>query len=239
MHPYRRLRVAMASAPGTAACAACRVLRRKCTAQCLFAPYFPPDQPQKFAHVHKVFGVANVTKMLHELPPPHREDCVNSLAYEADARVQDPVYGCVGAISVLQQQVAHLQAQLSLATSEIARLRETFAIAAAASTHNNSAVSNNNNNTNNSGNNNSSANGNGAVTAAGGALFMAALQPSLRSSPPHCSHSTIGNSTLDSDQEPCQDLLHRPSNNSSFNTNISKGGHNDTDTNLAPASRPS
>ncbi len=53
----------------------------------------------------QVFGVANVTKMLHELPPPHREDCVNSLAYEADARVQDPVYGCVGAISVLQQQV--------------------------------------------------------------------------------------------------------------------------------------
>ena len=52
-----------------------------------------------------MFGVANVTKMLHELPPPHREDCVNSLAYEADARVQDPVYGCVGSISVLQQQV--------------------------------------------------------------------------------------------------------------------------------------
>lgn len=43
--------------------------------------------------------------MLHDLPPPHREDCVNSLAYEADARVQDPVYGCVGAISILQQQV--------------------------------------------------------------------------------------------------------------------------------------
>lgn len=44
-------------------------------------------------------------KMLHELPPPHREDCVNSLAHEADARVQDPVYRCVGSISVLQQQV--------------------------------------------------------------------------------------------------------------------------------------
>jgi hypothetical protein len=54
-HPDRRLRMAMASAQGTSsACAACRVLRRKCTAQCLFAPYFPPDQPQKFAHVHKV-----------------------------------------------------------------------------------------------------------------------------------------------------------------------------------------
>ncbi|CAK9215721.1 unnamed protein product [Sphagnum troendelagicum] len=155
MHPYRRLRMAMASAPGTSACAACRVLRRKCTAQCLFAPYFPPDQPQKFAHVHKVFGVANVTKMLHELPPPHREDCVNSLAYEADARVQDPVYGCVGAISVLQQQVAHLQAQLALTTSEIARLRETFTIAAAAAASTSTAN----------------------AAAASGALLMAALQP--------------------------------------------------------------
>ncbi|KAL2643973.1 hypothetical protein R1flu_011560 [Riccia fluitans] len=236
MHPYRRLRVAMASAPGTAACAACRVLRRKCTAQCLFAPYFPPDQPQKFAHVHKVFGVANVTKMLHELPPPHREDCVNSLAYEADARVQDPVYGCVGAISVLQQQVAHLQAQLSLATSEIARLRETFAIAAAASTHNNSVVSNNINSTNNA----TSMNGHGPVTASGGALFMAALQPSLRSSPSHCPHNTQNNGTLNS-SEPCQDLLQRPSNNPSFNSNVSKVSYNDNDQDisLTPTSRPS
>jgi len=52
-----------------------------------------------------VFGVANVTKMLHELPPPHREDCVNSLAYEADARFQGPVYGCVGSVPILQHQV--------------------------------------------------------------------------------------------------------------------------------------
>ncbi|KAG0620931.1 hypothetical protein M758_4G255800 [Ceratodon purpureus] len=53
-HPLPRQRMAMESAQGTSSvCAACRVLRRKCTAQCLFAPYFPPDQPQKFAHVHK------------------------------------------------------------------------------------------------------------------------------------------------------------------------------------------
>jgi hypothetical protein len=30
----------------------------------VFAPYFPPDEPQKFANVHKVFGAANVNKML-------------------------------------------------------------------------------------------------------------------------------------------------------------------------------
>ncbi len=52
-------------------------------------------------------------------------------------------------------QVAHLQAQLALATSEIARLRETFAIAAAAAASTSTAN----------------------AAAASGALLMAALQP--------------------------------------------------------------
>ncbi|GBG62410.1 hypothetical protein CBR_g30364 [Chara braunii] len=108
-------------------CAACKFLRRKCTSECLFAPYFPPDQPQKFANVHKIFGASNITKLLHDLPVHQREDAVNSLAYEADARVKDPVYGCVGAISVLQQQVAHLQAELAIAHAEIQRLHNAAA----------------------------------------------------------------------------------------------------------------
>lgn len=100
-------------------CAACKLLRRRCTRDCVFAPYFPPDEPQKFANVHKVFGAANVNKMLQELPMEARGDAVSSMVYEADARVRDPVYGCVGAISSLQQQVAHLQTQLAVANAEI------------------------------------------------------------------------------------------------------------------------
>lgn len=45
-------------------CAACKLLRRKCGHDCVFAPYFPADEPQKFANVHKVFGASNVNKML-------------------------------------------------------------------------------------------------------------------------------------------------------------------------------
>lgn len=105
----------------TSPCAACKFLRRKCTPECVFAPYFPPDQPQKFVNVHKIFGASNVSKLLNELPPHQREDAVNSLAYEADARVKDPVYGCVGAISLLQQKIAQLQTELALARSELSR----------------------------------------------------------------------------------------------------------------------
>ncbi|KAJ4960691.1 hypothetical protein NE237_020601 [Protea cynaroides] len=102
-------------------CAACKFLRRKCMPGCVFAPYFPPEEPQKFANVHKIFGASNVTKLLNELPPHQREDAVNSLAYEAEARMKDPVYGCVGAISVLQRQVQRLQKELDAANSDLIR----------------------------------------------------------------------------------------------------------------------
>lgn len=48
-------------------CAACKLLRRRCAQDCVFAPYFPADEPQKFANVHKVFGASNVNKMLQVL----------------------------------------------------------------------------------------------------------------------------------------------------------------------------
>ncbi|EYU39759.1 hypothetical protein ABFS82_06G175700 [Erythranthe guttata] len=105
----------------TSPCAACKFLRRKCQPECVFAPYFPPDQPQKFANVHKVFGASNVTKLLNELQPHQREDAVNSLAYEADMRLRDPVYGCVGVISLLQHQLRQLQMDLTCAKSELSK----------------------------------------------------------------------------------------------------------------------
>jgi hypothetical protein len=45
-------------------CAACKLLRRRCAKDCVFAPYFPADEPHKFGSVHKVFGASNVNKML-------------------------------------------------------------------------------------------------------------------------------------------------------------------------------
>ncbi|XP_017240779.1 LOB domain-containing protein 36-like [Daucus carota subsp. sativus] len=100
-------------------CAACKLLRRKCTQECVFAPYFPPDQPQKFANVHKVFGASNVAKLLNDLPAVQREDAVNSLAYEADARLRDPIYGCVGLISILQHKLKQVQMELYNAKKEL------------------------------------------------------------------------------------------------------------------------
>ncbi|XP_059666786.1 LOB domain-containing protein 12-like [Cornus florida] len=104
---------------GNSPCASCKLLRRRCAKDCIFAPHFPSNDLHKFAIVHKVFGASNVSKLLQELPVHQREDAVISLVYEANARMRDPVYGCAGAISYLQDQVSELQMQLAMAQAEI------------------------------------------------------------------------------------------------------------------------
>ncbi|KAJ7541081.1 hypothetical protein O6H91_10G045200 [Diphasiastrum complanatum] len=104
-------------------CAACKLLRRRCAQDCPFSPYFSPQEPQKFASVHKIFGASNVSKMLMEVPESQRAETANSLVYEANERIRDPVHGCMGTISALQQQTQSLQAELMAVRAEIMRYR--------------------------------------------------------------------------------------------------------------------
>ncbi|XP_022769854.1 LOB domain-containing protein 29-like [Durio zibethinus] len=95
-------------------CGACKFLRRKCVRGCVFAPYFCHEQgATHFAAIHKVFGASNVSKLLTHLPVSERCEAAVTISYEAQARLQDPIYGCVSHIFALQQQVVNLQAQLS------------------------------------------------------------------------------------------------------------------------------
>ncbi|WJX63735.1 hypothetical protein P8452_48590 [Trifolium repens] len=75
------------------------------------------------ASVHKVFGASNVSKLLLEVPEGQRADAANSMVYEANLRLRDPVYGCMGAISTLQQQVQSLQAELHAIRAEILKYK--------------------------------------------------------------------------------------------------------------------
>lgn len=87
-------------------CGACKFLRRKCVKGCVFAPYFCHEQgATHFAAIHKVFGASNVSKLLAHLPVSDRCEAAVTISYEAQARLQDPIYGCVSHIFALQQQV--------------------------------------------------------------------------------------------------------------------------------------
>ncbi|GMI69310.1 hypothetical protein HRI_000600300 [Hibiscus trionum] len=108
---------------GTASpCGACKFLRRKCVRGCVFAPYFSHEQgATHFAAIHKVFGASNVSKLLAHLPVADRCEAAVTISYEAQARLQDPIYGCVSHIFALQQQVVDLQAQLASLTEQAAQ----------------------------------------------------------------------------------------------------------------------
>lgn len=57
------------------------------------------------------------------MPESQRADAANSLVYEANLRLRDPVYGSMGAISALQQQIQSLQAELNALRDEILKYR--------------------------------------------------------------------------------------------------------------------
>ncbi|XP_071713624.1 LOB domain-containing protein 33-like [Rutidosis leptorrhynchoides] len=99
-------------------CGACKFLRRKCTNECIFTPYFCYNQAaDHFAAVHKVFGASNVSKLLMKLPLQYRSEAAISISYEALFRLHDPIYGCVGQIYALEEQVASLQQEIDLLES--------------------------------------------------------------------------------------------------------------------------
>ncbi|KAI3524852.1 hypothetical protein L1887_03519 [Cichorium endivia] len=103
-------------------CAVCKYFRRRCPSDCIFSPHFPPNNPQRFTCVHRIYGASNIGKMLEELPIEDRVIAVETLYYEAKCRIQDPVYGCVGLISWLQQELNIAQSQLAKTRAEIALL---------------------------------------------------------------------------------------------------------------------
>ncbi|KAI3458665.1 hypothetical protein Pfo_015328 [Paulownia fortunei] len=107
----------------SSSCGACKFLRRRCTNECIFAPYFCYEQAAShFAAVHKVFGASNVSKLLLHLPVHSRSDAAITISYEAMARMQDPIYGCVAHIFALQQQVASLEEEIEIIGNQMANL---------------------------------------------------------------------------------------------------------------------
>ncbi|XP_020258236.1 LOB domain-containing protein 30-like [Asparagus officinalis] len=81
------------------------------------------------------YGIA-----VHREKPRHSADdsdgrsrILKGICYEAQARLSDPVYGCVSTILSLQQQVASLQAELSVVQSHLINSR--LAAAASSSLH--------------------------------------------------------------------------------------------------------
>ncbi|CAL5000892.1 unnamed protein product [Urochloa decumbens] len=101
-------------------CAACKSQRRRCSGDCVLAPYFPASDPQRYACVQRIFGASNVARMLQSLPIQKRGKAADTMAVEAQRRVQDPVYGCAGIVGRLQGEIRAVQGELARTQAQIA-----------------------------------------------------------------------------------------------------------------------
>ncbi|KAF8380329.1 hypothetical protein HHK36_027813 [Tetracentron sinense] len=108
-------------------CAACKYLRQRCDSNCIFFSLFyfkrPTEvclRPQDF-WCQQCWQNAQGLAVIHNLiqvPVHHRAEAANSLYLEAQFRIQDPIYGCAGIISLLQQQIYNAQNHLARIRAE-------------------------------------------------------------------------------------------------------------------------
>ncbi|KAL6567372.1 hypothetical protein OROGR_001040 [Orobanche gracilis] len=92
------------------ACAACRNQRKKCPSNCILRPHFPVNKSGGFMAVQKIFGVANVTKMMKEAKSlDERSEIAKSLHWEAAMWAQDPIGGPYGVFTRLHDEIRVLR----------------------------------------------------------------------------------------------------------------------------------
>ncbi|KAI3454606.1 hypothetical protein Pfo_011269 [Paulownia fortunei] len=106
------------------ACAACKFQRRRCTPECLLAPFFPADQPKMFQNVHRVFGVKHVQNLLKELHPDQKVMAIKSIKFHAAMRDKHPVYGCLAEIQQLTYQIQLAEEELQAVLQHVASYRQ-------------------------------------------------------------------------------------------------------------------
>ncbi|GMI89350.1 hypothetical protein HRI_002604300 [Hibiscus trionum] len=107
------------TAAGSQACAVCKYQRRKCTSNCLLAPFFPANRHKDFLNTRKLFGVRNIIKLIENLSFQQRVIAVKTVVFEANVRAADPVGGCYKYICELNKQIARYQAELDLVNQQL------------------------------------------------------------------------------------------------------------------------
>lgn len=108
------------------ACAACKYQRRRCTPECLLAPFFPADQPKMFQNVHRLFGVKNIQNLLKELGPDQNQKAIamKSIKFHATMRDKHPVSGCLAEIRLLYYQIQMAEEELQAVLHQLAYYRQ-------------------------------------------------------------------------------------------------------------------
>nr|GMD35572.1 LOB domain-containing protein 6-like [Ipomoea batatas] len=97
------------------ACAACKHQRKKCRGDtCVLRRHFPATMKEDFQAVNRVFGIANISKIIKSLDPVQQDIAVKSLLWEAKLWKEDPVHGPLGLFNRLQRELLFLKEKINM-----------------------------------------------------------------------------------------------------------------------------
>nr|GMD03039.1 LOB domain-containing protein 6-like [Ipomoea batatas] len=97
------------------ACASCKHQRKKCRGDtCVLWRHFPATMKEDFQAVNRVFGIANISKIIKSLDPVQQDIAVKSLLWEAKSWKEDPVHGPLGLFNRLQRELFFLREKINM-----------------------------------------------------------------------------------------------------------------------------
>ncbi|VAI29504.1 unnamed protein product [Triticum turgidum subsp. durum] len=103
---------------------ACKYLRRRCAPDCVLTSYFPVSQPSPLRRRPPGLWRQQSRKVArgssYSLPVDERAQAAETMAMEAQWLVEDPVYGCDGIISQLQEEIQPTQCKLTRTRAQLA-----------------------------------------------------------------------------------------------------------------------
>ncbi|KAI8525584.1 hypothetical protein RHMOL_Rhmol13G0241900 [Rhododendron molle] len=91
------------------ACASCKHQRKRCQENCVMAPHFPQGLKGEFQAVHKIFGIANVTRVIKALDFAGQREAIRSFIWEAKAWTKHPVRGPYQEVDSLRDRIRSLE----------------------------------------------------------------------------------------------------------------------------------
>ncbi|KAJ1386901.1 Lateral organ boundary [Sesbania bispinosa] len=106
------------------ACAACKYQRRRCSKDCPLAPYFPADKPKTFSNAHRLFGVANIIRIMNQVAHDEKDEAMKSIIFESDIRAKYPQHGCYGVIMQYQDMICKAAEELQYVQSLLTLYKE-------------------------------------------------------------------------------------------------------------------
>jgi len=102
------------------ACVLCRYQHKRHDGSCQFGQYFPSNRSIEFETACKLFGLANLLRLMRCAEPSERQVMADSILREANMWSNDPTHGALGHVLTLNHHIQSLERQLQLVNTMLA-----------------------------------------------------------------------------------------------------------------------